>query len=249
MDETFSNISSSPISTAGRILIKNKSARKIALFLLILFFVISIGIFLYATFWVEDTNQRYYLQNKIFPLSTLPVAIIFLIFLSGWKDVLISKVDIQVGKLREERKEITQKIENKKEIDIFQTIQLSLNQLTEYYTINKSQASISFIFSSVAIIIGLLTIVSGIWLFYLGNQNIQLTVISGIAGILLEFIGGAYFFMYKKSLEQVNFFYGQLIKIQDTMLSINLANNIPNEEKKADIIEKIIESLLERSLK
>jgi hypothetical protein len=55
--------------------------------------------------------------------------------------------------------------------------------------------------------------------------------------------------MYKKSLEQVNFFFGQLIKIQDTMLSINLADNIENIERKNEMNEKIIVSLLERSLK
>jgi len=55
--------------------------------------------------------------------------------------------------------------------------------------------------------------------------------------------------MYKKSLEQVNFFFGQLIKIQDTMLSINLSNNIKDEVRKTEMQEKIIVSLLERSLK
>jgi len=55
--------------------------------------------------------------------------------------------------------------------------------------------------------------------------------------------------MYKKSLDQVNFFFGQLIKVQDTMLAINLAKAIKEDSKKVDMQEKIIVSLLERSLK
>jgi hypothetical protein len=53
----------------------------------------------------------------------------------------------------------------------------------------------------------------------------------------------------KKSLEQVNFFFAQLIKVQDTMLSINLVDDISEDIKKIEMTEKIIVSLLERSLK
>ena len=151
--------------------------------------------------------------------------------------------------LKAERVVITQKIETEKVLDIFHTIQLSLNQLNEYYTINKNQAKSSFRFSVFAIVIGLVTILTGIWLQYLDIAKIEITYVTAISGLILEFIGGAYFFMYKKSLEQVNFFFGQLIKIQDTMLSINLANNIENVDVKTEMNERIISSLLQRSLK
>jgi len=157
--------------------------------------------------------------------------------------------DGQLEQLREERVEINRKIEQEQEPDIFHTIQLSLNELNQYYTINKAQATTSFRFSIAAIVAGLAIIITGIILNFTDSKAIEVTYIAGVSGILLEFIGGAYFFMYKKSLEQVNFFFGQLIKVQDTMLAINLADAIKEDGKKIDMQEKIIISLLERSLK
>ena len=160
----------------------------------------------------------------------------------------MDKFELQLEKIREQRVEITRKMENDRELDILHTIQLSLNQLIEYYTINKGQARSSFRFSLFAIVLGLLTITVGIWFYYLGKTNIELTFITGISGMLLEFIGGAYFFMYKKSLEQVNLFFGQLIKTQDTMLAINLAKDITDNTKKMEMTDKIITSLLARNI-
>jgi hypothetical protein len=158
--------------------------------------------------------------------------------------------EAELQKLSNEREEINQKIDNKNEFNIYDTIRLNLNQLNEYYTINKAQAKSSFISSLVAIIIGLITIIIGIGIQYYGtNLSITTSVITSVSGILLEFIGGAYFFMYKKSLEQVNFFFAQLIKIQDTMLAINLAKEVASEDKSTELTEKIVASLLERSLK
>lgn len=163
----------------------------------------------------------------------------------------VSKKDQDVlQKLSEEREEINQTIEGKKDFDIFDTIRLNLNQLNEYYAINKTQAKSSFLFSLFAIIVGLVTIIVGVGIQYYGKStSVNTTVLTSISGLLLEFIGGAYFFMYKKSLEQVNFFFGQLIKIQDTMLAINLAKGLDNGEKEIELTEKIVISLLERSLK
>lgn len=58
---------------------------------------------------------------------------------------------------KEERNEINRRLDNRPE-DILITIQLGLNQLNEYYIINKGQARNSFRFSIFAVIAGLLTI-------------------------------------------------------------------------------------------
>jgi hypothetical protein len=172
--------------------------------------------------------------------------IVGLILILGRPDVDES---LEISELRTERKVIEEKIETNKDVDIFENIQLNLNHLNEYYIINKGQAKRSFTFSLIAIVMGLLTILTGIGLFYIGKSNITTTIVTSISGILLEFIGGAYFFLYKKSIEQVNLFFGQLIKVQDTMLSINMARGIDDKDKRIGIEEKIILSLLERSLK
>jgi hypothetical protein len=60
---------------------------------------------------------------------------------------------LELESLHEERKDITDRLADKQRPDILDTIQLSLNQLNEYYTINKSQARNSFSFSVSAVLI------------------------------------------------------------------------------------------------
>jgi uncharacterized membrane protein len=233
----------------GEYVDKNKTLKIIVGILTLLLIVGIIGILTYSYLTKIDMESKDYLIHSVLPFLIIPLVFIILTKLTYSYEKNSELLDTEIKNLRTERIVITQKIEKEKELDIFNTIQLSLNQLNEYYTINKKQARSSFRFSIFSIVIGLITIITGIWLYYLDSGNIEIGYISAISGLILEFIGGAYFFMYKKSLEQVNFFFGQLIKIQDTMLSINLADNIKDEIKKTEMNEKIIVSLLERSLK
>ncbi|MEB9467815.1 hypothetical protein P4J10_14165 [Bacillus cereus] len=162
---------------------------------------------------------------------------------------LKNPLDIELEKLSEEREQLKAKVQDKGvevKNNVFNTIQLNLNQTTEYYTINKSQAKQSFRASIFAIVIGLTTLVVGIWfMFY--KENITMATISAISSVLLEAIGGMYFYVYKKSLEQLNFFYDKLEKTQDTMVAIELTNNISDDAKKMELQEKVILNLIERS--
>ncbi len=116
-----------------------------------------------------------------------------------------------------ERKEINERIKENKERSTVDSIQLSLNQLTEYYVINKSQARSSFRSSITFISLGFVIIALGIGNFYINPQsNLLLTAISSISGVILQFIGGTSFVVYRKSLEQLNYFFDQLVKMQDT---------------------------------
>lgn len=155
---------------------------------------------------------------------------------------------VELQSLREERKRITERIAETPKPDIIDTIQLSLNQLNEYYTINKSQARSSFRFSVFAVIVGLATLLGGIWIFYLREApKVELTAITSIAGVLTQFVGAAYFYLYRRSQEQLNFFFAQLVKMQDTMLSVKLCEQVQPLEKQGALREKIILTLLERS--
>jgi len=239
-----------PFKSIALLIKRNKTARIVLVLFLLLFIFSTLSLLVYSNYLsYKDPSQAKFIISNILPIFIIPLGVLFLIFYFAVIKFTPIKIETEIEKLNLERAEIIHKIEGKKELEIFDTIQLSLNQLNEYYTINKAQAKSSFRFSIFIIVFGLATIVIGIWIFYLNAiPNINLTALTGISGILLEFIGGAYFFMYKRSLEQVNFFFAQLIKIQDTMLSINLAKNIGSKEKETEMTEKIITSLLERSL-
>lgn len=126
-------------------------------------------------------------------------------------------------------------------------IRVNLAQAVEYYVINKRQAKSSFNMSAFAIIVGFLTIIIGVWLSYanqLTNQNPA--YISVLAGVVLQFIGGAYFYLYNRSLIQLNFFFSRLALMQDTMLAIRLCDSIPEGRDKHHVLERLIFQIVSR---
>ncbi|MBW9060171.1 TRADD-N-associated membrane domain-containing protein [Agrobacterium pusense] len=134
-----------------------------------------------------------------------------------------------------------------KTFDILEVIESNLKQLIDYYIINKAQATTSFRSSIVAIGMGFATITLGIWLAYANVGNNTAAYISVLAGVVLQFIGGAFFFLYNKSLIQLNFFFARLALMQDTMLGIRLAESIPAGKEKHQILEKLIFAIVQRN--
>ena len=74
----------------------------------------------------------------------------------------LSRQNAELEPILTERKEIQERLSHQREPNIFDTIQLNLNQLNEYYTINKAQARRSFAASLFAIIAGLIVMLSTI---------------------------------------------------------------------------------------
>ena len=134
-----------------------------------------------------------------------------------------------------------------KAFDILEVIQSNLDQLIDYYIINKAQATTSFRSSIIAISIGFATIIIGVWLAYAHAGDNTAAYISVLAGIVLQFIGGAFFFLYSKSLIQLNFFFARLALMQDTMLGIRLADSIPEGKDKHQILERLIFAIVQRN--
>jgi hypothetical protein len=145
-----------------------------------------------------------------------------------------------------ESEAISRKYSRKENADVIDTIRLGQAQLHEYYIINKSQARTSYRFAILTILAGFLTLLGGIWFFYFGRGNLQLAVLSGICGIILQFIGGTSFFLYRKAIVQLNHFYDQLVMMQHTMLSIKLAQDLPEGDLRDHIMGRLILSIMRR---
>ncbi|MBM3092230.1 hypothetical protein GFB56_15600 [Ensifer sp. T173] len=137
-----------------------------------------------------------------------------------------------------------------KPYDIIEGIQSNLGHLLEYYIINKGQAKSSFRASTTSIAVGFLTIIGGIWLSYAGRLSDNSAVyISVLAGVILQFIGAAYFYLYNRSLVQLNFFFNRLALMQDTLLAIRLTESIPEGEAKHKVLEKLVFTIATRDPK
>lgn len=227
---------------------KNRNARKIVLFSQIIILILLGSLRIFSSHIFENG-----LLDSVNEWSVIFLALTGLFLFVTLLSYTSLKFDnnglvIELDGLRKEREEIKKKI-SENDDDIFNTIQLSLNQLTEYYTINLSQARSSYRWSITAIVVGILTLLAGIWfIFFDTNPKLDLAIISGISGVIIEFIGASNLYVYNKSLKQLNLYFKELLRIQDTMLAIELCEKIKdNEPKKIEIKEKIILSLMERS--
>lgn len=168
------------------------------------------------------------LEQMLLLGSFVLLGVIVGIFLRYSRSLKFGGMEIELAPIRAERKAIEERIAARPgaPLDIFSVIQLGLNQITEYYTINKSQARNSFRASMGAVVVGLLALSLGIALNYKQPQHTTVPTLSAIAGVLLQFIGGAYFYLYNKTLQQLNFFYETLIRLQDTMLAVQQVDQL-----------------------
>jgi thiosulfate reductase cytochrome b subunit len=216
------------------------------------YIVIGLSIYITSIIFVQVFISEKIDKEVLQFLGGLGGVCIFLLLIAliSYTPVIIDKdgLKVELDNIKQEREKIIERI-SKKNNNVIDTIQLSLNQITEYYTINLSQARSSYRWSITAIIIGLITLIAGAWLiFFQTTPNITVGIITGISGILIEFIGASNIYIYNKSLSQLNLYFRELINIQDTMLAIELCEKIDNSNpKKIEITEKIILSLMGRS--
>lgn len=228
-----------------------KKRPKLRLWMTIITFVLFVcslilGIFSRILFYHEIAET---LKSILLVLATA----FFLSFVSSiaaFTDIKVGVggLEIELKSIRSEREKIKKRLSQKSGPNIFNTVQLSLNQLTEYYTINKSQARNSYRWSVFGMVVGLATLLFGLWLvFFQENPEINIAIISGISGVLIEFLSATNFYIYKKSIKQLNYFFEELIKMQDTMLAIDLCDGLDDKTKKLELKEFIIKSLVQRS--
>ncbi|RRN71497.1 TRADD-N-associated membrane domain-containing protein [Agrobacterium deltaense] len=130
--------------------------------------------------------------------------------------------------------------------DIIDAIKGNLGQVLQYYVMNIGQARNSFRASLTAVIVGFVTIIVGVWWAYANNMSNNSAYIVAIAGVVLQFIGGGYFYLYNRSLIQLNFFFGRLALMQDTLLAIRLADSIPEGADRNAVLQRLIFTIAER---
>lgn len=202
---------------------------------------------------VNAKNREYWLVPTV--LVGIGALLALASAVTSYTDARPEPASLQ-GNYREEIRELTRaRVELEKRIrespgdgDPFDRLQLNLNQLTEYYTINKSQARRSFSLGASSVGIGLIVLVAGIAIFYFrdGRTSVQLPVITGLAGLLSQFIGACCFYLYNKAQKQVGTFYTRLSQVQDTLLAVDLCKEIQDSQARDLVIAEMIVRLTGR---
>jgi hypothetical protein len=194
---------------------------------------LGVGVLAYLT-------PDWYLGKMSPPLLIGGFAIFFAAILSG------NNFSIYVGELREvqERKEAEKHLSGSK--DPFSSLDLDVKRLNEYYAINQSQARGSFMWAIFSMICGFITIIAGIWVFYIKKDTPDafLTSLSTAGGLVINIISGTFLYLHNKTQKRSLFYYGQLVRIQQVGLAIRLSETHILEEEKLKAKNKIIDDLL-----
>src|SRR5699024_1844274 len=117
----------------------------------------------------------------------------------------------------------------------------NVSELREYYIISKNQANRAFVAAVTISFIGIILYASGIISFIYFKTDI--VIISTIGGTTVQIISGLFFWIYNKSIKQLNVYHSRLISTEKYLTAIQLIDKVP-EDKKYEEYRNIINYLL-----
>jgi hypothetical protein len=158
-----------------------------------------------------------------------------------------------VAQIRVQRKDLEDKLRQNDSpgVEWFDSLELNLNHLSEYYALNKSQSRNSFRMGVGAVMAGGVALLVGVALLYHDPRGISAGTFTSIGGVVIQFIGGSCFYLYNKSRVQIEFFYQKLNSLQGNMLAVRLCEQIEDpalrDQVRRDIVNKLVGSKPTRS--
>jgi len=233
----YSDLSDGIISAAKALNRKPKERKIIFITSGICVLASSLGIVIVDKYFNND--------QTVIGLLIIFLLIVSITFMSSFISYFVNDnsrtLSDHLEKLAQERDELNDKI--KKENNVLDVIKVNLNQLDEYYALNKVQARRSYSFSITMIIIGFIVLISAIVLLISGKIAINITIIISLSGLISEFIGATSLMLYKESTKQIQVFFNKLSYLQHIMLAVELAEKV-NADKREEQISIIISSLI-----
>jgi uncharacterized membrane protein len=124
-------------------------------------------------------------------------------------------------------------------------VKINVDNLAAYYLLVKTHTSQSFRVSITISVIGFILIAIGLSIGF-NSQQKTIGYISTASGVLVEFISGALFYLYNKTVRQLKEYHDSLIGVQNVLLSFKLIESTTDEKAKADMITKMIEFLVQK---
>ena len=128
------------------------------------------------------------------------------------------------NKAQEEKKNYSENLEKAEGDNIFKYILLiNVAALEGYVAQTRIQAEQSFRLTKIVALIGFVMlgvgIVLAIYLSTLGRSTLEAAYLAAIAGVLTEFISGVFFYLYNRTLQQINRFHDKLVAMQQTSMA------------------------------
>ena len=223
--------------------LKKKPSLRKSLFICSIITSVILVIFLYFNEAKLNNGGNYILTSVIAVGFVASLGVLYISILSYFISDSSNTVSERLEERAEERARLADKLEN--EINVMDVIKINLNQLDEYYTINKAQARRSYSFSILMITVGFITLIAGIILWYNGKLDASITIIASLAGVIAEFIGATSLFLYKENSKQAQSFVDKLSYLQHIMLAVELSEKL-KDDKREEEIALIISALIKK---
>lgn len=177
---------------------------------------------------------------------------IFYTILSGTTLTLISyvlsyiKERADAKSIKTENKEIKEKIAEVKEFtdgekNIIDLMMKNVTELREYYVISKNQATRSF--SSALSICFLGIVIYSIGIVSVVVFEADVTLITIIAGSIVELVSGLFFWLYVQASKQLGIYHQRLGSTEKYLTAIQIIKEMP-KDRQADAYKNLIEAIL-----
>lgn len=131
--------------------------------------------------------------------------------------------------IKQETEDIVKDIQNQPDYDVFKLLYKNVRESTEYYIISKRQANKSFILAIVSCVLGVIVYICGFLIVAFWDKNI--TLLTTISGTVVELIASLSFWMYSKSLKQLNEYHRRLSSTEKYLTAIQMADKLESPEK------------------
>jgi hypothetical protein len=134
-------------------------------------------------------------------------------------------------------------------------IAVNLKYMDDYYHLVQIQTSKSYQLTRFGAIVGFLVLLIGIGLSYYtdiksGNDNLLSTGgLTMASGIIIEFISAIFFYLYNKTIQQLNIYHDKLIAVQDTTLALKVAQSITDVDMKNQTMRYLTRILTNKLIK
>ena len=143
--------------------------------------------------------------------------------------------------IKQETEDILKDVQNQPDYDIFKLLYKNVRESTEYYIISKRQANKSFTLAIISCFLGVIIYIGGFLIVAFLDKNI--TILTTIAGTIVELIAGLSFWMYNKCLKQLNEYHKRLSSTEKFLTSFQRAvmiESVRREVMYGWIIEKVM---------
>jgi Cyanobacterial TRADD-N associated 2-Transmembrane domain len=124
---------------------------------------------------------------------------------------------------KEDKRTYQEKLETAGADDVFKYVFLiSSSAVEQYVSQSRIQAEKSFELSRRILVAGFVVLLGGIGLGVLTeltDNSLSVAYLAGIGGVLTEFVAGTVFWLYNRTLQQINAFYQGMMKQQQEALA------------------------------